>query len=268
LRNLNYFRPPVPGYRDLFRAESEQELVPNCLALRPGHFVTFPPEIFYFEPRSPVQHSYGLPSTFSRIQLFTFEFSVWADLGCKTNVAGSKTDPERPGLAARAFGATFATDCWSVHSSCAHQLVPNGSPTTENLDPFNSAELKGPQQLLRIRPEIFNFEPDSGLKLGQTKPKIFDTEARRPETLLRSKGYLKRPDVPEILLSMGNLRVPWFSVCVHATRQIKRNKTLSSLDCCKRRRIIQHTTYVSRLPGCPNVHFPGALVCSTPGEGP
>ncbi len=34
-----------------------------------------------------------------------------------------------------------------------------------------SAELKGPRQFVRIRPEIFNFEPDSGPKLGQTKPK-------------------------------------------------------------------------------------------------
>ncbi len=34
-----------------------------------------------------------------------------------------------------------------------------------------SAELKGPRAILRIRPEIFDFEPDLGLKLGQTKPK-------------------------------------------------------------------------------------------------
>ncbi len=37
------------------------------------------------------------------------------------------------------------------------------------------AELKGPRKLLRIRPEIFDFEPDLGLKLGQTKPKISGT---------------------------------------------------------------------------------------------
>ena len=35
-----------------------------------------------------------------------------------------------------------------------------------------SAELKGPRQLLRIRPEIFDFERALGLKRGQTKPKI------------------------------------------------------------------------------------------------
>ncbi len=35
-----------------------------------------------------------------------------------------------------------------------------------------SAELKGPRKLLRIRLENLDFEPDLGLKLGQTKPKI------------------------------------------------------------------------------------------------
>ncbi len=37
------------------------------------------------------------------------------------------------------------------------------------------AELKEPRTLLRIRPEIFDFEPDLGPKLGQTKPKISST---------------------------------------------------------------------------------------------
>ncbi len=42
---------------------------------------------------------------------------------------------------------------------------------------FTSARLseKGPRTLLRIGPEIFVFEPDLGLKLGQTKPKISGT---------------------------------------------------------------------------------------------
>ena len=35
-----------------------------------------------------------------------------------------------------------------------------------------SAELKGPRTLIRIRPPIFDFEPDVGLKLGQTTPKM------------------------------------------------------------------------------------------------
>ncbi len=130
----------------------------NCLGLRPGHFVTFPPEIFDFEPRSPVQNSYGSPCC----SLLTFQFGpMWADRKpipngpglrpgltarafdgrmfsvsvFKANVGGSKTDPERPGLTARAFGATLGTDCWSVRASCADQLVPNGNPTTEYLDP-------------------------------------------------------------------------------------------------------------------------------------
>ncbi len=40
---------------------------------------------------------------------------------------------------------------------------------------LGSDELEGPRQLLRIRPAIFDFEPDLGLKLGQTKPKISGT---------------------------------------------------------------------------------------------
>ncbi len=39
----------------------------------------------------------------------------------------------------------------------------------------NSAELKGPRKFLRIRPEIFDLEPDLGLKLSQAKPKISGT---------------------------------------------------------------------------------------------
>ena len=37
---------------------------------------------------------------------------------------------------------------------------------------MDSAELKWPRKLLRIRPEIFDFQQDFGLELGQTKPKI------------------------------------------------------------------------------------------------
>ncbi len=35
-----------------------------------------------------------------------------------------------------------------------------------------SAELKAPRQLLRIRPKIFEFDPDLGRTLGQIKPTI------------------------------------------------------------------------------------------------
>ncbi len=38
-----------------------------------------------------------------------------------------------------------------------------------------SAEAKGPRKLLRVRPDIFDFQPDLGLQLGQTKPKISGT---------------------------------------------------------------------------------------------
>ncbi len=37
---------------------------------------------------------------------------------------------------------------------------------------ITSAELRGPRKRLRIRPEIFDFKPDSGLKRSQAKPKI------------------------------------------------------------------------------------------------
>jgi hypothetical protein len=37
---------------------------------------------------------------------------------------------------------------------------------------LHAAELKGPRKRLRIRPELLDYEPDSGLKLGQTTPNI------------------------------------------------------------------------------------------------
>ncbi len=40
----------------------------------------------------------------------------------------------------------------------------------ESVTQVNSAELKGPRKLVRIRPGIFDFDPDLGLKLGQSKP--------------------------------------------------------------------------------------------------
>ena len=43
-----------------------------------------------------------------------------------------------------------------------------------------SAELKRPRKYLRIRPDIFDFEPELDLKLGQTKPKISGTVSTRP----------------------------------------------------------------------------------------
>ncbi len=45
-----------------------------------------------------------------------------------------------------------------------HSRAPDSTP--------NSAELKGPGKLLGIRPEIFDFGPESGLKDSKTKPRI------------------------------------------------------------------------------------------------
>ncbi len=52
-----------------------------------------------------------------------------------------------------------------------------------------SAELAGPRKPLTIRLEIFDFEPDLGLKLDQTKPKISGTvPANWHTTILRDSG--------------------------------------------------------------------------------
>ena len=65
-----------------------------------------------------------------------------------------------------------------------------------------SAELKGPRQLVRIRPEIFDFEPDLGLKLGQTKPNIPGTvPTNRHTTLPNDSGPISAcfDDDPKLL---------------------------------------------------------------------
>ena len=50
----------------------------------------------------------------------------------------------------------------------------------------SSAELKKCRELLRIRPEIFDFKPEWGPKLGQTKPKISGTVPTDRHTTLRN----------------------------------------------------------------------------------
>ncbi len=47
-----------------------------------------------------------------------------------------------------------------------------------------SAALKGPRQILGIRHEIMDFEPDLGLKLAQTKPKISGTAPTNRHTTI------------------------------------------------------------------------------------
>ncbi len=55
----------------------------------------------------------------------------------------------------------------------------------------DSAELKGPPKPLRIRPEIFEVEPDLGLKLGQTKPEIPGTvPTNRHTTIPNDSGQI------------------------------------------------------------------------------
>ena len=70
------------------------------------------------------------------------------------------------------------------------------------LTPPDSAELKGPGKLLRIRPGIFNFEPELGLKLGQTKPKISGTvPTNRHTTVPNNSGPISAccDDGPKLL---------------------------------------------------------------------
>jgi hypothetical protein len=51
--------------------------------------------------------------------------------------------------------------------------IPPGPPASFSncLHVFTSAALKGPRKLLRIRPAIFDVEPDLGLTLWQTNPR-------------------------------------------------------------------------------------------------
>ena len=65
-----------------------------------------------------------------------------------------------------------------------------------------SAELKEPRTFLRIRPGIFDFEPDLGLKLSQTKPKISGTlPTNRHTTIPNDSGPISAcfDDDPKLL---------------------------------------------------------------------
>ncbi len=65
---------------------------------------------------------------------------------------------------------------WLWGDYCSHGKV-SCTPPVDLRDPavafgvcilgLHSAELKGPGKLLRIRPEIFDFEPEFGLKVSQ-----------------------------------------------------------------------------------------------------
>jgi hypothetical protein len=60
----------------------------------------------------------------------------------------------------------------------ARRLAPQLLPIREACDAvevLGSAALKGARPLLRIGPEICDFEPDLGLERGQTAPQIADT---------------------------------------------------------------------------------------------
>ena len=72
-----------------------------------------------------------------------------------------------------------------------------------------SAELKGPRNLLRIRPEIFDFEPDLGLKRGQTKPKISGTApTNRHTTIPNDSGPISACFDDDAILSNCEIAQP------------------------------------------------------------
>ncbi len=68
--------------------------------------------------------------------------------------------------------------CRPPRSSYRHS--PCGWPNRD------SAELKRLRKLVRIRPKIVDFEPDLGLKLGRTKPKISGTVPTNRHTTIPS----------------------------------------------------------------------------------
>ncbi len=65
-------------------------------------------------------------------------------------------------------GRTLAKNAWGG----AHQPAQADS---DRYIAHLSAELKGPRQLLRIRPDMFDFEPELGSEPSSTQPKIRGT---------------------------------------------------------------------------------------------
>ncbi len=55
-------------------------------------------------------------------------------------------------------------------ASGAKPALLGGEQVDDAILATGSAELKGPRTFLRIQQEIFDFESDLGLKLGQTQP--------------------------------------------------------------------------------------------------
>ena len=69
----------------------------------------------------------------------------------------------------------------------------------------NSAELKGLRKLLRIRPEICDFEPDLGLKRSQTKPHIYGTvPTNRRTTIPNDYGPMSAPGLGDCIRLCGS----------------------------------------------------------------
>ena len=79
---------------------------------------------------------------------------------------------------------------------CSHQQLLNRRSNEY------SAELTKPRKLVRIRPGIFDFKPNLGLKLGQTKPQISATAPiKRHTTIPNDSGPISKrfDDNPKLL---------------------------------------------------------------------
>ena len=80
---------------------------------------------------------------------------------------------------------------------------PRGRPDLKNA-PQKSGQTAFSYPVLRIQPEIFDFEPGLGLKLGQTKPKISGTvPTNRHTTIPNDPG-----ECPKARTIGSNISIP------------------------------------------------------------
>ena len=97
--------------------------------------------------------------------------------------------PESAGALGRGFWTSI---------SAPTRTEPHRRSNVRAVHSPSSADLKGPRKLFRIRSEIFDFELDLGLKLGQTKHKIPGTvPTDRHTTIPKDSGPI--PADPKLL---------------------------------------------------------------------
>ncbi len=108
----------------------------------------------------------------------------------------------RPGAGSNTQAAGSA-ECPKQSQTHHGVLAPSGGAALGVfIKLVDSAELKGPRTLLMIRPEIFDFESDWGLKLGQPKHNISGmVPTNRRTTSLNDSGPISAcfDDDPKLL---------------------------------------------------------------------